>query len=364
MSPPESVLTRDTSPKVSAPDVQPVTIQAIQSAIGASLSGNVDAGALITGVNGIELAAPGELTFAESSKYLAQVRATRASAVIVPRSFPAVEGNALLRVDHPRVAFLTVLRFFQPKAAAGTGVHRQAVVAPDAELGEGVTIRECAVIRSRARIGAGTVIESGAHIGEDVSLGAACFIGPNVVIMRGCRVGDRVIVHGGTVIGADGFGYVWSEGRYLKIPQLGNVLIEDDVELGANVCVDRATFGSTVIKRGTKVDNLVQIAHNDVIGEHVMISGQAGFAGSVRVGDRAVFGGQAGVVDHLSIGEDARIGAGSKVIKDVPPGQTVWWFPARPIQRIKRELAALSFLPELVKQLHRPARAARRRTTR
>lgn len=362
MSASEATLTRHAPPETSAPQAQGVSVRDIQAQIGAAVSGDPDA--VIVGVNAIELAQPGEVTFAENARYFPHVRTTRASAVIVPRTFPAVEGRTLLRVDQPRAAFLTVMSFFQPKAAAGTGIHRQAVVAPDAELGEGVTIRECAVIRSRARIGAGTVIESGAHIGEGVSIGAACFIGPNVVIMRGTRIGERVIVHGGTVIGADGFGYVWSEGRYLKIPQLGNVVIEDDVELGANVCVDRATFGSTIVKRGTKVDNLVQIAHNDVIGEHVMISGQVGLAGSVRVGSRAVLGGQVGIADHLCVGEEARIGAGSGVIKDVPPGQTVWWFPARPIQRIKRELAALSFLPELVKQLHRPTRAGGRRTKR
>ena len=234
------------------------------------------------------------------------------------------------------------------------------MVAPEAELGEGVTIREGAVVRPRARIGGETVIESGAFIGEDVSIGERCFIGPNVVIMPRCRLGNRVILHGGTVIGADGFGYLWTDGHYLKIPQLGNVIIEDDVELGANVCVDRATLGSTLIKRGTKIDNLVQIAHNDVIGEHVSLSGQVGLAGSVHVGNRAVLGGQVGVADHLTIGDDARIGGASAVTKSVPAGQTVWGYPARQIQRVKRELASLTFLPRLVKELHHPKRRARR----
>ena len=291
------------------------TVREIQAHIGGELSGDPET--VIAGINSLEFAQPGELTFADRNKYAAQVRQSRASAAIVPLGFPVVGGRTLLRVDNPRLAFFKVIHLFQPKTALQTGVHRQAVVAPDAELGDGVTIRECAVIRSRARIGRETVIESGAHIGEGVSIGEQCFIGPNVVIRRGCRIGNRVIIHGGTVIGADGFGYVWSEGRHVKIPQLGNVVIEDDVELGANVCVDRATLGSTIIGRGTKVDNLVQIAHNDVIGEHVIMSGQVGLAGSVRVGNRAMFGGQAGVADHLTIGDDARIGAGSGVIKDV-----------------------------------------------
>jgi UDP-3-O-[3-hydroxymyristoyl] glucosamine N-acyltransferase len=334
------------------------TVGAIQAHIGAALAG--EAHAVISGVNALEAAEPGELTFAESDKYVAQVRASRAAAIIVPPDFPAAPGRTLLRVANPRLAFIQVMYLFQPARRPATGVHRDAVIAPDAVLEEDVTVRECAVVRSGARIGRGTAIESGAHIGEGVTIGEQCFIGPNVVIMHGCRVGHRVIIHGGTVIGADGFGFVWAEDRYLKIPQLGHVIIEDDVELGANVCVDRATFGATIIKRGTKVDNLVQIAHNDVIGEHVALSGQVGLAGSVHIGDRVVLAGQVGVADHVTIGPDARAGGASTVIKNVPPGQTVWGSPAREIHKTKRELAALAFLPGLLKKLNRPARRSSR----
>jgi UDP-3-O-[3-hydroxymyristoyl] glucosamine N-acyltransferase len=357
------------SPTVVAPPEPPAlpsrasyTLREIQAHIGGELCGDPET--LIVGFNGLEYAYLGELTFAENERYVAQARQSRASAIIVTRKFPAIAGRVLLRVENPRLAFLNVIALFQSQAKPRPGIHRQAVVAPDAELGEGVAIGECAVVRSRARIGRETVVESGVHIGEGASIGERCVIGPNVVIMRGCRIGNRVIIHGGTVIGADGFGYVWAEGRHLKIPQLGNVVIEDDVELGANVCVDRATFGSTIIKRGTKIDNLVQIAHNDVIGEHVTISGQAGLAGSVKVGDRVAFGGQVGVADHVTIGDDARLGAGSGVIKDVRPGETVWWFPARPIKRVKEELAALGLLPELLKQLRRSKEKRPRRSTR
>ena len=344
----------------SAPEPR-FTLETIRAHVGGELTG--DPATVITGLNSLEAARPGELTFADSAKYLAQVKQTQASAVMVPRSFPAIAGRALLRVEAPRLAVINVMALFGATAPqpSGGGVHRRAVVAPDAQLGDRVAIRECAVVRSKARIGAGTVIESGAHIGEGVVVGDDCSIGPNVVILRGCRIGHRVILHAGTVIGADGFGYVWSGGRHLKIPQLGNVIIEDDVELGANVCVDRATFGSTIIKRGTKVDNLVQIAHNDVIGEHVTMSGQVGLAGSVHIGDRVVLAGKVGVVDHIVIGQDARVGGASIVTKHIPPGQVWWGYPAREMQRIKRELAALALLPKLLKRFERSAREPARR---
>ena len=325
------------------------TLRAIEEQVGGQLSGNGDE--MICGINALELAQPGELTFAEDNKYVPKVRLTHASAIIVSKQFPIIDEKNLLRVENPRLAFLKALLLFQPRPQRTGEIHPTAVVSPAATLGSGVTIGEYAVIRERARIGQGTVIESGVHIGHDVAIGQDCFLGPNVVLMYGTRLGDRVIIHGGTVIGGDGFGYVWAEGRHLKVPQLGNVVIEDDVEIGCNVCVDRATFGSTLIRRGTKIDNLVQIAHNDVIGEHVIITGQVGLSGSVTVGNRVMFGGQSGVVDHITIGDDARIGAATPVTKDIPPGQIVWGFPSRPIQRVKRELASLAQLPRLMRHV-------------
>ncbi len=349
--------TRQTELDPPAADPHPAfTLRFIQRHIG---GGEIvgDPETLITGLSSLEAAEAGELAFADDKqkKHVDSARNNRAAAIIVPVNFPPLEGRTLLRIDTPRLAFIKVMHLFQAKPPASTGVHRQALVAPDAELGERVTIREGAIIRSRARIGAETVIESGAHIGEGASIGAQGFIGPNVVIMAGVSIGNRVMIHGGTVVGADGFGYVWDENRYLKIPQLGTVIIEDDVELGANVCVDRATLGATIIKRGTKIDNLVQIAHNDVIGEDVLMSGQVGLAGSVQIGNRVILGGQAGVADHIVVGDGVRVGAASPVIGDVPAGQTVWGFPAREIKKAKQEIAALAFLPDLLKRLRTKA---------
>jgi UDP-3-O-[3-hydroxymyristoyl] glucosamine N-acyltransferase len=327
------------------------SLRIIAEKVGGQLSGDGDE--VIRGINSLDFAKAGELTFAEHARLVPQVHSTNASAIIVPNEFPPIEGKNLLRVAAPRLAFIKAMVMFQPEQQPAAGIHPTAVISPEARLAEGVAVAECAVIRENARIGRKTVIDSGVHIGRDVAIGENCYIGPNVTIMHGSRLGDRVIVHAGTVIGGDGFGYNWSDGRHIKIPQIGNVVIEDDVEIGCNVCVDRATFGSTIIRRGTKIDNLVQIAHNDVIGEHVIITGQVGLSGSVTVGNRVVFGGQSGVADHITIGDDAQIGAASAVIKDVKSGQVVWGFPARPIQRVKRELASLARLPRALDQLRK-----------
>ncbi|MBI2093841.1 MAG: UDP-3-O-(3-hydroxymyristoyl)glucosamine N-acyltransferase, partial [Candidatus Omnitrophica bacterium] len=260
-------------------------------------------------------------------------------------------GKAGISVSNPKLAFALVLDLFHPSISPEGRIHPTAVIGEQTHIEDAVTIQAHAVVGNGVCIGKGTVIEAGAIIADGVTVGQQCLIGPNVVLYRQTHVGSRVRIHGGSVIGGDGFGYVFHEGRHVKVPQVGNVIIEDDVEIGCNVCVDRATIGSTLIKRGTKIDNLVQIGHNNHIGQHVIITGQGGFSGSVTVGDYAVFGGRAGVTDHVTIGERAQVGLCSVVTKSVPPGEVVLGYPARPIQDTKHQLAALARLPAFVKHI-------------
>ena len=305
----------------------------------------------IHGANSLEAVEDGEITFADDVRHLAQALRTRASGIIVPADIKDLAGHSGISVQNPKFAFALALGLFHPTAAPKGVIHPSAVLGDHVQLGAGVDIRPHAVIGDRVHIGRGTTIEAGAYLGEDVVIGEECHIGPNTVTYRHTKIGDRVIIHGGSVIGGDGFGYVFHEGRHVKVPQVGNVLIEDDVEIGCNVCVDRATVGSTVIQRGTKIDNLVQIAHNNHIGRHVIITGQGGLSGSVTIGDYVVLGGRTGVTDHVTIGDRAQVGICSVVTKSVAPGDVVWGYPARPARDTKHQLASMARLPALLKTL-------------
>ncbi len=337
--------------------------------IAAHLKGRLigDGTTRIRGISGLDQAQEGDLIFAEDARRLVRAMATKASAVIVSSDVGALPGKSGISVPNPRLAFALALDLFHPTVLPSTGVHPAAVLGERVTLGEGVSIRACAVIGEDVAIGRGTLIESGVHLGDGVTIGEQGFLGPNVVIYRQTHIGHRVRIHGGSVIGGDGFGYVFHEGRHVKVPQVGNVVIEDDVEIGCNVCVDRATVGSTLIRRGAKLDNLVQIAHNDRIGQHAILTGQVGLSGSVTVGDYVVMGGQAGVVDHVTIGDRVQIGAASVVTKSVPSGSVVWGYPARAIRHTKRALAAANRLPFVLKRvlaLTAQARALEKRLSR
>ena len=310
-----------------------------------------DGATVITGVNNCESAQAGDLTFSETPRHLAQAMMSQAAAIIVSPDVRDLHGRSGVRVRYPKLAFARLLELFHPHASASAGVHPTAVLGKGVRLADGVSIGSHAVLGNDVSIGRHTVIAAGVVVGEGTMIGEDCLLDPNVVLYRHTQLGDRVQIHAGSVIGGDGFGYAFHQGAYVKIPQVGNVVIEDDVEIGCNVCVDRATVGSTLIRQGTKIDNLVQIAHNDRIGKHVIMTGHVGLSGSVTIGDYAVMGGKAGVVDHVTIGEHAQIGAASVVTKDVKAGETVWGFPARPLRETKRQMAALARLPQLWQRL-------------
>ena len=309
----------------------------------------------ISGVSSISVATPGTVTFAETPKHLQEALASDISAVIasarLAATTPMPPSKALIGVRNPRAAFARTLRIFFPAPLFEPGVHQTAVIGSGVQLGDSTHLGAYVVVKAGARIGARSVVDSGAVIGESVVIGEDCVIYPRVAIYAGVVIGNRVFIHAGAVIGSDGFGYVTDAGQHLKIPQVGNVVIEDDVEIGANTTIDRAMLGSTVIKRGVKIDNLVQIGHNNTIGEHCLIAAQAGLSGSVTLGKYVMLGGQVGIADHKKIGDQVMIGAQGGVIGDIPPKSVVWGTPTQPNREWLRQLAALRRLPELIKRL-------------
>ena len=327
-----------------------INLSAIQERVGGELKG--DGEILISGVNSLELAESGDIVFAESKKYYQQAEKSRAAALLIPNGFPELKGRNTLRVAHPKQCFIGIMQLFDEGPAVLPGIHPTAVIAEqEVTLGENIAIAEHAVIREKVTIGANTCIESGVHIARDVRIGKNCRIGPNVAIMTRVVIGDGVIIHAGTVIGGEGFGYFWNGERQQKIPQLGGVRIDDQVEIGCNVCIDRATFGVTRIRAGVKIDNLVQIAHNNDIGEHSIIVSHVGLSGSVTLGKRVTLAGQVGVADHITIGDGATAAARTGISKDVQPGQVVWGAPNRPIKQVMKELACMPRLPKLIAQV-------------
>lgn len=307
----------------------------------------------IAGVAAVEDAGPDDLTFISNPKYKKYLTTTRAKAVIIPRDIKPPETLLSLVVDDPYFAFLKVLEVFNTRTPQdiASGIHPDAVIDPDTDVGENVSIGAFAIIWPQVTIGKGTTIGPCTVILKDSHLGENCIIYPNVTIMDGCKIGDRVILHAGVVVGSDGFGFAPLEGRFHKIPQIGKVLIGDDVEIGACTCIDRSAFGVTVIESGTKIDNLVQIAHNVRIGSNTVIASQVGISGSTTIGSGVKIGGQAGFAGHLTIGDGASIGAQAGVTKDVSGSETVSGYPAKNHMKAMRLEAALRGLPELMKKV-------------
>jgi UDP-3-O-[3-hydroxymyristoyl] glucosamine N-acyltransferase len=309
-----------------------------------------DPSVVLTGFAPADTAQAGDLTFAENEEYLAAAEQSAASAIILGHRLES-KAKTLIRVKNARIAFAKALALFFPEPVLPAGIHPSAVVAPDAQVDATAHIGPHCVVGARTKIGPRAALTANVCLAEDCTVGEDAVLFPNVTVYAGSQLGRRVRVHAGTVIGADGFGYVLDAGVHRKVPQIGNVIIGDDVELGANVTVDRGALGPTVIGRGTKIDNLTQVAHNVRIGEHCIIVSQVGIAGSTKVGNYCVFGGQVGIAGHLNIGHRVTIAAKSGVMNDIPDGAKYFGSPAQPDKEFKRQVIALQRLPELLKRV-------------
>jgi UDP-3-O-[3-hydroxymyristoyl] glucosamine N-acyltransferase len=302
----------------------------------------------LTGPAGLAEAQPGEISFFGHPRYASDLKSTRAAAVLVPRDFAGETPAVCIRVDDPSAAFTLVTAKFLPAPVPPVpGIHPSAVVDPAATVEPDATIEALAVVEAGAFIGSGTVIGAGCFLGRGAKIGTACLLHPHVAVRDNCVVGDRVILHCGVVVGSDGFGYDTKAGRHEKIPQSGIVVVGDDVEIGANTTIDRARFGRTVIGEGTKIDNLVMIAHNVVIGRHCIICAQVGISGSTQIGDYVVLAGQAGLVGHIKVGDGAIVGAQSGLSNDLEPKAIVVGSPPRPIGEWKRSIVRIDRLGQL-----------------
>lgn len=309
----------------------------------------------IRGIASLAAAGPGDLAFLESAKYRPAVAQTRASAVLLPADFQGEPrpGQVFLFVDDPSVALATLCtrleQLLWPKPAPG--VHPSASVAPDAVISPTATVGPLCVIEAGARVGAGSHLQAQVFLGRGAAVGDGCWLMPGVVVAAECTLGNRVRLHAGVVIGSDGFGYRFVAGRHEKVPQVGTVIIDDDVEIGANSTLDRARFSATRVGEGTKIDNLVQVGHNVIIGRHCMICAQAGIAGSTTLEDYVVLGGQAGIIGHITLGKGAKVGAQTGIGRDVPPGAALWGTPALPYILEQKLFILRQKLPELFRRV-------------
>jgi UDP-3-O-[3-hydroxymyristoyl] glucosamine N-acyltransferase len=309
-----------------------------------------DGSTLLTGFSSADLARAGDLTFADKEDYFVAAEASAATAILVSGGFSSTK-KIVIRVPSARVAVARLLPVFFPPDLHPHGVHPSANIDLSARVDATAHIGPNCVVGARVQIGARSVLMGGNYVGSDSSLGEDVCLFPNVVIYYKTAIGNRVVIHAGTVIGSDGYGYVFDEGRHRKVLQVGNVILHDDVEIGANSAIDRAALGATVIGAGTKIDNLVHVAHNVVMGRHCLVMGQVGFAGSTQLGDYVVVASQSGIAGHLKLGNQAMIGAKSGVMRDIPAGGKVLGIPAMPDKQAKRQMIAVQQLPELIHRL-------------
>ncbi|KPK41498.1 MAG: hypothetical protein AMJ78_05380 [Omnitrophica WOR_2 bacterium SM23_29] len=325
------------------------TLKEVAQLIDGEVVGDEDV--VITGISGIKEAHDGDLTFLANPKYIHLMDVTKATAIITSREIKSAP-KPVIRTDNPSLAFAKMVSFLAPNEQMHPlGIHPTAVIGQNVKLGRDIALQPYVVLSDHVEIGDRTVVYAGCYVGHHAKIGADCLIYPNVSIRERIQIGDRVVIHSGSVIGSDGFGFATVKGVHHKIPQIGTVVVEDDVEIGANVTIDRARFGKTLIGRGTKIDNLVQIAHNVTIGENSIIVAQAGISGSTMIGKSVTLAGQAGLVGHITIGDNAVIAAQAGVTKSVPPDTCVSGYPAKPHDKAKRINACVQKLPELFKAI-------------
>ena len=325
------------------------TVRQLAEIVEGSVRGDGDV--VISGVAEVSQALSDQATWISNPKYARKLPDSKAGVALIPEDFGPTPMSAVLCRNIERSVARLLGAFAPPLPRPGPGIHPLATVHETSQIGPDSAIGPCAVIEADVRIGASCAIHAGVYIGRGSTIGDDCVLWPNAVVREGCTLGSRVILHPNAVIGADGLGFYYDEGRHNKVPHIGGVILEDDVEIGACACVDRAKFGCTVVGRGTKIDNLVQIAHNAQLGSHCVVAALSGIAGSVHVGDYCLFGGRSGVTDNVMIGRKARVMACSVAIKDVPDGKTVSGFPAREHVEELRARAWLRRTPALARQI-------------
>ncbi len=328
------------------------TARELADYLGATLDG--DARAPISGVAGPERASAQDLIYLDSPRHQERARSSAAKCVVA-KPGARLAGKTMLEVSDPKFAFAKAARWLLPEPAPHPTVHPTAVIAPDAKIAARVSIGPYVVIEEAAEIGAETAVGAFCFVGRGARVGENCRLHPRVTLYAGARLGNRVEVHSGAVIGADGFGYVYGEGRHWKFPQIGTVTIGDDVEIGANTTIDRGSLDATQIASGVKIDNLVQVAHNVRVGEHSILAAQTGVSGSSTIGTRVIVGGQVGIGDHCMLEDGAVVGsqAGIPTGKTIRGGQTFWGTPARPLKKFKEQYAWFARLPQLAARVRR-----------
>jgi UDP-3-O-[3-hydroxymyristoyl] glucosamine N-acyltransferase len=324
------------------------TLGELAEALKAQLDG--DPGQVVTGVAPLETAEPDQISFLTDPRYREAARASRAGALLVPAEVAGLSGPTL-RCAAPQQALIDLVLLFHPVTAPAPGVDRSAVIAADASVDPTAAVGPLTVVESRAVIGPGARLHALVHVGPGVEVGEGSVVYPHVSLREGVRLGRRVVIHAGAVLGADGFGFAFDGRAHRKIPQVGGVLVEDDVEIGANTTIDRATFGDTIVRRGTKIDNLVQIGHNVEIGEHSLLIAQVGVSGSSRLGRGVILAGQVGVADHVTLGDGVMAAAQTGIPSDVEAGVKVLGTPARPVGLARRIMVAEARLPELLQRV-------------